>query len=66
MSMQIISISYITRLVCDFCGHIQDEVCIPTEHQGEEIPGTCPACNIGEMQAEQLPVEVYHDTDDDY
>lgn len=63
--MQLVSTKYVTKLVCDFCGHIQDEVGVPTEHQGEEIPNICPVCNIGEMQYEQLPIEEYHDTEED-
>ena len=65
MSMQLIGTRYVTKCVCDFCGHIQDEISPPTEHAGEEIPDTCPMCGIGEMQYEQLPIEEYHDTDDD-
>ena len=66
MAMQLVSTRYETKLVCDFCGHIQDsEFKLPTEHQGEDIPNICPVCNIGEMQCEQLPIEEYRDTEDD-
>lgn len=64
MALKPISTRYETKLVCDFCGHIQDEVGVPTEHEGEEIPSICPVCNIGELQYEQLPVTEYVDEED--
>ena len=65
MALKPVSTKYVTKLVCDFCGHIQDEVGVPTEHEGEEIPSICPVCNIGELQYEQLPVTEYVDEEDD-
>ena len=65
MALKPISTHYETKLVCDFCGHIQDEVGVPTEHEGEEISFTCPVCNIGDLQYEQLPVTEYIDEEDD-
>lgn len=65
MALKPISTHYETKLVCDFCGHIQDEVGVPTEHEGEEIPSICPVCNIGELQYEQLPITEYVDEEDD-
>lgn len=65
MALKPINTRYETKLVCDFCGHIQDEVGVPTEHAGEEIPNICPVCSIGEMQYEQLPVTEYVDEEDD-
>lgn len=65
MALRPISTHYITKLVCDFCNHIQDtDISIPTEHEGEEITFTCPVCGIGELQYEQLPVTEYVDEDD--
>jgi formylmethanofuran dehydrogenase subunit B len=60
MALKPISTSCVTKLVCDVCGHIQDEISIPTEHVGEEIT----YCNIGELQYEQLPVVEYVDEED--
>lgn len=65
MALKPINTRYETKLVCDFCGHIQDEVDVPTEHEGEEIPSICPVCNIGELQYEQLPITEYVDEEDD-
>lgn len=65
MALKPISTHYETKLVCNFCGHIQDEVGVPTEHEGEDIPNICPVCNIGELQYEQLPITEYVDEEDD-
>jgi len=66
MALKPVSTKYVTKLVCDFCNHIQDaDVSIPTEHEGEEISFTCPVCNIGDLQYEQLPVSEYVDEEDD-
>lgn len=65
MALKPIGTRYITKLVCDFCSHIQNEISIPTEHEGEEITYTCPVCDIGELQYVQLPVTEYADEEDD-
>lgn len=65
MALKPINTRYETKLVCDFCGHIQDKFGLPTEHQGEEIPNICPVCSIGELQYEQLPITEYVDEEDD-
>lgn len=65
MALRPVSTHYITKLVCDFCNHIQDNVGVPTEHEGEEITYACPVCGIGELQYEQLPVTEYVDEEDD-
>ena len=64
MALKPIGTRYKTKLVCDFCSHIQNEISIPTEHEGEEITYTCPVCGIGELQPEQLPVTEYVDEED--
>lgn len=66
MALKPVSTHCVTKLVCDFCGHIQDEVKAPTEHEGEEISFTCPVCGIGSLQYEQLPVVEYVDEEDEY
>ena len=65
MVLRPIGTRYVTKLVCDFCRHIQDEFGIPAEHEGEEITYTCPVCGIGELQYKQLPVTEYADEGDD-
>lgn len=65
MALKPISTHYETKLVCDFCGHIQDEISVPTEHEGEEITDICPVCNMGNLQYEQLPITEYVDEEDD-
>jgi len=65
MALKPVSTRYVTKLVCEFCGHIQDKVDIPTEHEGEEVTSLCPACCIGELKYEQLPVTEYVDEEDD-
>lgn len=64
MALKPVGTRYVTKLVCNFCGHIQDDFGIPVEHEGEEIAYTCPACGIGELQYKQLPVTEYVDDDD--
>lgn len=66
MALKPINTRYVTKLVCDFCNHIQDEISPPTEHEGEEITYTCPVCGIGELQYEQLPIVEYIDEEDEY
>lgn len=61
MALKPVSTHYITKLVCDFCNHIQDNVGVPTEHEGD----ACPVCGIGELQYERLPVTEYVDEEDD-
>lgn len=65
MALKPVSTKYVTKLVCDFCGHVQDEVGIPTEHEGEEPICVCPVCNIGELQYKQVLVTEYFDEEDD-
>lgn len=65
MALKPISTHYEIKLVCDFCGHVQDEVGVPTEHEGEDIPNICPVCSIGELRYEQLPITEYVDEEDD-
>lgn len=64
MALKPVSTKYVTKLVCNFCGHIQDDPGIPTEHEGEEPICTCPACCIGELEYEQLPVTEYVDEEE--
>lgn len=64
MALKPIGTRYITELVCDFCSYIQNEISIPTEHEGEEITYSCPVCGIGELQYVQLPVTEYVDEED--
>lgn len=61
MALKPVSTRLVTKLVCDFCGHIQDEFDIPTEHEGEEFICACPVCNIGELQHKQVPITEYVD-----
>ena len=55
MSLEPIRTRYETKCVCDFCGYIQDEIGVPPEHRGEEIPSICPVCNIGEYITVNMP-----------
>lgn len=64
MALKSISNHYETKLVCDFCGHIQDEPGIPTEHEGEDFTCSCPVCNIGKLQYKQVPITEYVDEED--
>ena len=41
MALIPVSTRFVTKLVCDFCSNIQDEVGIPTEHEGEEVTSIC-------------------------
>lgn len=62
MALTPVSTHYENKLVCDFCGHIQDEIGIPpTEHLGEDISNECPFCGIGKLQYKQLPIVEYVD-----
>lgn len=65
MALKPVSTRYVTKLVCNFCRHIQDDFSIPVEHEGEEIVYACPVCGIGELQYKRLPVTEYVDDDDD-
>ena len=65
MALKPISTRYVTKLVCDFCGHMQDEFGVPAEHKNEDFTYKCPACGIGELKYGQLPIVEYVDEDDE-